>query len=95
MLRRWTPSTANNRYRGLNAYFNWLLEHDCIPGSPTAKLKPRRLEEKVVPVIDDSELGRVLKQLSGRDFESRRNRAIVSVRSVFQEHESGEALVVV
>jgi len=49
LLRRWTPSTANNRYRGVNAYFNWLVEHDSIPASPTAKLQPPRLEEKSCP----------------------------------------------
>lgn len=79
LLDRWSSATANNRYRGLNAYFNWLVEYEYLDTSPMARLKPPKVEEKVVPVLDGTELDRLLKQLAGRDFESRRDRAIVSV----------------
>ncbi len=79
LLARHSASTANNRYRALNAFFNWLVEQEYLAASPMAKLKPPRVEEKVVPVIPPSDMDRLFKHLSGKDFESRRDRAIFSV----------------
>ncbi|MCZ2110791.1 MAG: tyrosine-type recombinase/integrase [Dehalococcoidia bacterium] len=79
LVERHAAATAHNRFRGLNAYFNWLEENEYIAGSPMKKLKPPKLDEKVVPVIDGSDIERLLKTVAGRDFESRRDRAIISV----------------
>lgn len=79
LLGRLSASTANNRYRGLNAYFNWLVEHDYVPASPMARLKPPKVDEKVVPVLEENEVERLLRTVAGKDFEARRDRAIISV----------------
>ena len=40
LLRKWKPATANNRYRGLQSYFNWLVEEGEIKASPMLRMKP-------------------------------------------------------
>jgi len=44
-----------------------------------ARMKPPRVPEKLVPVIADEDLTKLFHTCGGRDFESRRDRAIVSV----------------
>ena len=74
-----SSATANNRYRGLNRFFNWLVEQDYLPVSPMARLKPPKMVEKAVPVVSGAELERLFKALSQTDFESRRDKALFSV----------------
>jgi site-specific recombinase XerD len=41
-----SSSTAHNRCRALNRFFNWLVEQEYLDRSPMAKLKPPKVEEK-------------------------------------------------
>jgi hypothetical protein len=51
--------TANDRYRGLHAFSKWLeAEEDFV--RPMRKLKPPKVPDQPVPVIDESELERLL-----------------------------------
>ena len=34
LLRKWKPATANNRFRGLQSYFNWLVEEGGLLMGP-------------------------------------------------------------
>ena len=45
LLGKWKPATTNNRYRGLQAYFGWLVEEGEIRVSPMARMKPPRIPE--------------------------------------------------
>tara|TARA_B100001167_G_C16681499_1_gene262598 strand:+ start:459 stop:653 length:195 start_codon:yes stop_codon:yes gene_type:complete len=45
LLGKWKPATTNNRYRGLQAYFGWLVEEAEIRVSPMARMKPPRIPE--------------------------------------------------
>ena len=45
LLEKWKPATANNRYRGLQSYFNWLVEEGEVKASPMARMKPPRIPE--------------------------------------------------
>jgi integrase/recombinase XerC len=51
LLGRWKPATANNRYRGCQAFFRWCLEEDIIEASPMARMKPPKVPEQPVPVL--------------------------------------------
>src|SRR4030042_304914 len=33
LLERWKPATANNRYRGLQSFFRWLVEEGEVGGA--------------------------------------------------------------
>ena len=45
LLETRSPATANNRFRGLQQFFRWLLEEEAIDTSPMAKMKPPHVPE--------------------------------------------------
>ncbi|MGH9048342.1 MAG: tyrosine-type recombinase/integrase [Acidimicrobiia bacterium] len=72
-----SPSTCANRYRSLQQLFRWLEDEGEIEHSPMAKMRPPRVEEQPVDVFSDEELRRIFEACKGRDFEARRDTAIV------------------
>lgn len=71
------PATANNRYRGLQAYFKWLVEDGEITDNPMAKLHPPAIPPHSPEVLSDEEIKRMLKACEGQGFEERRDYAIL------------------
>ncbi len=51
LLGRFAPATANNRYRGLQAFFGWCLEEEIVAASPMARMKPPKVVVQPVPVL--------------------------------------------
>src|SRR5689334_16042879 len=49
ILTRWKASTANNRFRGLQSFFKWLVEEGEVKTSPMANMRPPRVPEQTVP----------------------------------------------
>ena len=78
-LEKWTPGTANNRYRALQAWFKWLREEGEIGESPMANTKPPKLEQVVIPVLTEDEVGALFDACKGRGFEARRDLAMIRV----------------
>jgi site-specific recombinase XerD len=77
-LKRWKPTTAHNRYRGLHSFFTWAVEEvDELSGHPMNGMKPPQLPEEPVPVLTDDQLRRLLKACEGKDFTARRDTAII------------------
>jgi integrase/recombinase XerC len=77
LLDRRAPATAHNRFRGCQAFFNWLLEEGEIRASPMARMKPPRLPEAPVPVLRDVELRKLLEACArDKSFAGRREEAI-------------------
>lgn len=74
---RWTPSTAATRYRSLQQFFRWLVEDGEIAVSPMATMRPPSVPDVPVPVVGDDELRRLLAVYEGRDFNDRRDTAIL------------------
>jgi site-specific recombinase XerD len=79
LLVRCKPGTAANRYRSLRVFYRWLEDEGEIAASPMAKLKPPMVPEQPVPVLDDAALRRLLDVCAGRDFEARRDTALIRV----------------
>jgi site-specific recombinase XerD len=79
VLERWKPATASNRYRALRVLFGWLVEEGEVPDFPMAKMKPPSVPEVPVPVIAADDLRRLLAVCAGKDFEARRDLAILSL----------------
>jgi site-specific recombinase XerD len=77
LLGRRTAATANNRYRGLVAFFTWLQEEGEIPASPMARMKPPAIPQQPVPVPSTADVQMILKGAAGNDFEDRRDTAII------------------
>jgi site-specific recombinase XerD len=77
-LKRWKPTTAHNRYRGLHSFFTWAVQElDELSSHPMNGMKPPQLPEEPVPVLTDDQLRRLLKACEGKDFAARRDTAII------------------
>lgn len=77
VLRQRTAGTAETRYRGLRAFFKWAVEDGEIRESPMARVKRPAVPESPPPMLSDEQLRQLLKICEGRDFEARRDTAIL------------------
>ncbi|MBM4463138.1 MAG: integrase [Chloroflexi bacterium] len=77
LLEKWKPATAANRYRGLQRYFGWLVEEGEIKQSPMAKMHPPKVPEQPPEVLSDDDIKALFKACEGKDFEDRRDTAII------------------
>jgi site-specific recombinase XerD len=77
LLMERSAATANNRYRGLVAFFTWLDDEGEIDSSPVAKMKPPRIPEQPVPVPSTKDIQAILKGCAGNTFADRRDTAII------------------
>jgi site-specific recombinase XerD len=77
LLERWKPATAAVRYRSLQQFFKWLEEEDEVAADPMAKLKPPKVTPPPVPVLGDDQLAALLKVCEGKEFEQRRDAALI------------------
>lgn len=77
LLSKWKPATANNRYRGLQRYFKWLVDEDEIRESPMARMRPPRVPEQPPEILSESNITDIFKACEGHDFASRRDTAII------------------
>lgn len=77
LLSKYKAATASNRYRALQVFFKWLVEEGEIKISPMANMKPPQVPEEPPPVITEEQLRRLLRVCEGRDFDARRDMAII------------------
>jgi site-specific recombinase XerD len=77
LLARWKPATAANRYRALRVFYAWLEDEGEIPADPMRKMKPPAVPEQPAPVLTEELLRRLLATCAGKDFEARRDRALI------------------
>jgi site-specific recombinase XerD len=77
LLQRRAPETVATRYRRLRVLYAWLEEEDEIAASPMLRMRPPIVPEQPVPVVPEDGLRRLLAACAGKDFEARRDTAIV------------------
>ena len=77
LLARWKPATAANRYRSLKVFYAWLEDEGEITADPMAKMKPPAIPEQPIPVVPDEALRRLFAACAGKDFEARRDTAMI------------------
>ena len=70
-------ATVANRYRGLNALFNWLVNDGEITESPMKRMRPPAVPDVPVAVVSDDDLRRLLKACDGDAFEDLRDKALL------------------
>jgi site-specific recombinase XerD len=71
------PGTVKVRYRGLYRFCVWLVDEGELDSNPMAKMSPPTLKMKPVPIISDTDLTALLKACSGKEFNDRRDEALV------------------
>lgn len=72
-----SAATAALRYRSLRVFWRWLADEDVIDDSPMAKMSAPKAAVHPVPVLDENAIRRMLKAASGKDFDSRRDTALL------------------
>jgi site-specific recombinase XerD len=77
LLARRSPSTAVNRFKSLQQFFRFLVDEDELTVSPMARMTPPSVPESEIPVPTQDDLRRLLKACVGKDFNERRDTAIV------------------
>ncbi|MBV8993915.1 MAG: phage integrase N-terminal SAM-like domain-containing protein, partial [Pseudonocardiales bacterium] len=60
-----SAGNANNNYRALQTWFNWLLEEEEISHHPMARMKPPQVPLQPVPVTSDDVMRAVLAVCAG------------------------------
>ncbi len=74
------PATASNRYRGCQSFFKWLVEEGEVKENPMARMKPPRVPEAPPDVLREDQLKALVATCEkGRDYESRRDAALIRV----------------
>jgi integrase/recombinase XerC len=73
------PATVSVRYRAVQQFTRWLYEEGEIDADPMDRLRPPQVPEQPVAVIAPEDITRLLKSVSGRDYVSRRDAAIIRV----------------
>lgn len=77
LIRTTSPGNAHQHFRSLKTFFNWLVDEEEMDRSPMRTMKAPQLPEVEVPVIPDDALEKLLKVCKGKDYESRRDTAII------------------
>jgi integrase/recombinase XerD len=61
----------------LRRFSTWLVEEEELPRDELLGSRPPKLDTKVVPVLNESQIGALLKACRGKDMRDRRDEAIV------------------
>jgi len=72
-----TAATANTRFQGLRVFFAYLVEEGEIERSPMERMKAPVVPETPVPVVPEDLLRAMLAGCAGKDFDDRRDNAIL------------------
>lgn len=70
-------TTVAIHFRHLRAFMNWLVTEEDIAASPMRNLTEPKSDSAPVAVLDRDTLGKLLQACSGKDYESRRDLAII------------------
>jgi site-specific recombinase XerD len=71
------PSTVRSRHLALKRFSAWLFEEEEIPSDELLGSKPPKLDQKIVPTLDEDQITRLLKACAGKDLRDRRDEAII------------------
>jgi site-specific recombinase XerD len=77
--RQVSSTTVNGYFRALRTFFNWLEREELIIENPFRKLKPPRIDKKVIQALSPTEIDRLFRVCSGKSVLDVRNKAIVSL----------------
>lgn len=77
---RTTPAYAQQHYRNLSVWWNWLvMENERAGDNPMARVTKPEVPVKMKPFFTEDDLARLLRVTGGQDFEARRDHAILRI----------------
>jgi site-specific recombinase XerD len=72
-----TATTAMVRYRDMRAFYNWAVAEELIDASPMARVPKPTVVDDPPAVVPDDDLRQLLAACAGKDFDDRRDTAII------------------
>lgn len=72
-----TASTARSRQLAVRRFSAWLAAEGEIETDPLVSLKPPKLDDRVIPELDEEQIRALVMVCTGNDFRARRDEAIV------------------
>lgn len=72
-----SASTALNKYKGIQQFFNYLAECEEIDRHPMDKLSQPDTPTKLIPILTDEEIAQLLDTCRGKTYSQRRDTAII------------------
>lgn len=79
LVDHYKAATANNRYRGLLAYFKWAVGDGEIQETPMRHMEPPKIPDDAPDLLSLEKLKAVLKACSGKEFAEVRDTALLRV----------------
>lgn len=74
-----SPATVRARFSALRRFFRWLVEEQELEHSPMERMRGPKIPETAPEVLGEDDVRALLKATDGRDFLSRRDRAILRI----------------
>lgn len=71
------PTTLSVEFRALQQFWRWALEEEEVERSPMERMKAPRVPETPVPVVSPDDIRKLLRTAEGRDYNDRRDMAIL------------------
>jgi site-specific recombinase XerC len=71
------PASLSLQYRALVQFFKWAVEEEEIDRSPMEKIKPPRVPDAPVPVIEADDFRALLRACEGKGYNERRDAAVL------------------
>ena len=71
------PSTLRSRWIALRNLYGWLVEEEEVDVSPLAKVRVDRADPPPVHIVTADDLAALLRVCAGRDFNERRDTALI------------------
>jgi site-specific recombinase XerD len=72
-----SEATIGLRFRSLRPFWNYLVDEEIIPVSPMAKMHGPKVSIQPTPIPPLEDVKRLLATTAGKDYEARRDRAIL------------------
>jgi site-specific recombinase XerD len=72
-----SEATIALRYRSLRVFFRFLEDEEVIPASPMAKMHSPKVSVQPTPIPNLDDIKKLLAATAGKDYESKRDRAIL------------------
>ncbi len=77
VLATFKPTTAANRFRSLRAFYNWAVDEEILDRSPMRRMSEPTVTDVPPAILTDDQLRALLRACAGRDFDDRRDTAII------------------
>src|SRR5664280_1955167 len=72
-----SEATIGLRFRSLRPFWRYLTDEEIIPASPMAKMRSPKVSIQPTPIPPLEDVKRLLATTAGKDYEARRDRAIL------------------